>query len=311
MPIEVEEQDTAVCLCSFRQPSLSSFIRGILMKISKNCLLAAGLSFVALAAQAQVKGPDPTNASIQAAGPFAVASQTVARGSGFGGGTIFVPTAPGTYALVAFCPGFTATRSSISTLSQRLATHGFVVIAMDTNSTLDFPPSRGTQLQAALNRVIGLNTGAVAGKVDPARLVVAGWSMGGGGTLYASRTNPAIKAATPFAGFSFDKAFNSTVPTVLAGGSADTVAPDNQHSVAFFNQLPDATPKLFAEVAGASHQFPTTATPNQPTSKFQIAWVKRFADNDARYEQFITAAAVQAEVASGRLSRTLRESTPF
>jgi dienelactone hydrolase len=196
-------------------------------------------------------------------------------------------------------------------LSQRLATHGFVVIAMDTNSTLDFPPSRGTQLQAALNRVVGLNTGAVAGKVDPARLVVAGWSMGGGGTLYASRANQEIDAATGFAAFSFDKAFNSTVPEFFAGGSADTVAPDAQHSVSFFNGLPDATPKLFAEVAGASHTFPTTATPNQPSSKFQIAWVKRFADNDARYEQFITAAAVQAEVANGRLSRTLRESTPF
>jgi triacylglycerol lipase len=283
----------------------------MLMEIRKNYLLGVGLSVFALTAQAQVKGPDPTNATIQAAGPFAVTSQTVARGNGFGGGTIFVPTAAGTYAVVAFCPGFTATRSSISTLSQRLATHGFVVIAMDTNSTLDFPPSRGTQLQAALNRVVGLNTGAVAGKVDPTRLVVAGWSMGGGGTLYASRTNPAIKAATGFAAFSFDKAFVSSVPELFLGGQNDTVAPDNQHSVAFFNQLPDATTKLFTEITGASHQFPTTATPNQPASKFQIAWVKRFADNDARYEQFITAAAVQTEVASGRLTRTLRESTPF
>jgi len=285
------------------------------MRISKKLLTGVSLTLLATLAHAQTnplaKGPDPTNASIQAIGPFAISSQTIARGSGFGGATVYSPNTPGQYAVVAFCPGFLARRSSITALSQRLASHGFVVAAIDTNSTTDLPPSRGTQLLAALRRVTTLTTGPVAGKADANRLVVAGWSMGGGGTLFASETNAAIKAGTGFAPFSSDKSFNTAVPQLILGGQNDTVAPVNNHSIPFFNQLPNATPKIYAEIAGASHQFPTTATPNQPASKLQIAWVKRFADNDVRYEQFLTAAGVQVEQDNRRLSNSLREGTPF
>lgn len=284
------------------------------MQITR-CIAAVALSLAALVAQGQsnplAKGPDPTNASIQTTGPFALTTQTVARGSGFGGGTLFVPTAPGTYAVVAFCPGFTATRSSIQTLSSRLASFGFIVIAMDTNTTLDFPPSRGTQLLAALQRVASLTTGPVAGKVDPSRRVVAGWSMGGGGTLYASLNNPSLKAAVGFAAFSFDQIFNSSVPQLLLGAQNDNVAPVVLHSIPFFLGLPNATPKVFVSITGAEHNFPTAATPNQPASKFQIAWTKRFADNDTRYQPFVNFPALQAEVAAGRLSSGATEGLPF
>jgi triacylglycerol lipase len=294
----------------FQRSTLGGFFVQII-----RCVAAIGLSLAALIAQGQTnplaKGPNPTNASIQANGPFALATQTVPAGSGFGGGTIFVPTAAGTYALVAFCPGFNASRSSILTLSRRLATFGFVVIAIDTNSRGDFPPSRGTQLLAALQRVATLTTGPVAGKVDPARRAVAGWSMGGGGTLYASRSNPAIKAAVSFAPFSFDKAFSTAVPQFIEGAQNDNVAPVNRHSIPFFNGLPNATPKVFVSITGAPHNFPTTATPNQPGSKFQIAWIKRFADNDLRYQQFVNAAGVQAERAAGRLNNSATEGLPF
>jgi dienelactone hydrolase len=279
------------------------------------CVAAACLSFAAFVAQGQsnplAKGPDPSNASLQVNGPFALTSQTVPRGNGFGGGTVLVPTAPGTYAVVAFCPGFTATRSSILTLSTRLASFGFVVIAMDTNSTLDFPPSRGTQLLAALQRVATLTTGPVAGKVDGSRRVVAGWSMGGGGTLYASLSNPGLKAATGFAPFSFDQIFNSTVPQLIQGAQNDDVAPVALHSIPFFLGLPNATPKVFASITGAAHNFPTSATPNQPASKFQIAWIKRFADNDTRFQPFVNFPALQAEVAAGRVAIGASEGLTF
>jgi dienelactone hydrolase len=293
---------------------LQQSTEGLRVQITR-CLVAIGLSLAAFVAQGQsnplAKGPDPTNASIGAAGPFALTSQTVARGGGFGGGTIFAPTAPGTYAVVAFCPGFTANRASIQTLSIRLASFGFVVIAMDTNSTLDFPPSRGTQLLAALQRVATLTTGPVAGKVDASRRVVAGWSMGGGGTLYASINNTALKAAIGFAPFSFDQIFDTPVPQLILGAQNDDVAPVVLHSVPFFIGLPTATPKVFASIAGAPHNFPTTATPNQPASQFQIAWAKRFADNDARFEPFVNFPALQAEVNAGRVNLGATEGLTF
>jgi dienelactone hydrolase len=286
----------------------------VLVHITR-CLAAIGLTFAALVAQGQsntsAKGPDPTNENIQAAGTFAVTTQAVERGNGFGGGTIFVPTAPGTYAVVAFCPGFTSTRSSIQALSSRLASFGFVVIAMDTNSPFDFPPSRGTQLLAALQRVVSLNTGPVAGKVDPARRVVAGSSMGGGGTLYASLANPTLKAAIGFVPFSFDQIFNTSVPQLILGAQNDNVAPVVLHSIPFFFGLPIPTPKVLVSITGAEHGFPSAAVPNQPASKFQIAWAKRFADDDVRYQPFVNTAAVQAELAAGRLSLFATESLPF
>lgn len=284
------------------------------MKLSKTASIALGLLSLIAVAHAQTnpfaKGPDPTSAGLEADGPFTVSTQNV-RGDGFGGATVYTPDAAGSYAVVAFCPGFTATRSSVASFGRRLATHGFIVATIDTNSTLDLPPSRGTQLLAALRTVTALNTGPVAGKADATRLVVAGWSMGGGGTLYASTSDMTVKTGVGLAPYSTQKTFNTTVPQLLIGGENDTVAPVAAHSLAFFAQLPDATPKLYAEIADANHYFPRDAATSQPASKLQIAWVKRFADNDTRYEQFLSATGIQVDLANGRLSNSQRESTPF
>src|SRR5262245_33691926 len=102
---------------------------------------ALGLSLLAVGAIAQAqsnpyqKGPDPTSSSLNAsAGPFAVSTASVSSAvSGFGGGTIYYPQTTGTYAVIAVSPGFTGTQSSIAWFARRLATHGFVTIAIDTN----------------------------------------------------------------------------------------------------------------------------------------------------------------------------------
>lgn len=237
---------------------------------------------------AQAIGPDPTAASLAADGPFAVSSQTVPRGGGFAGGTVYSPNAAGRYALVAFCPGFTNTQSAVAAMGRRLATHGFVVVTMNTNSTLDFPASRATQLIAAMNQVAALNTGPVAGKVDNTRRVVTGYSMGGGGALIAARSNPSLRAAVGLAPWSSDKNFaTNRVPAAMVGGSADGTAPPSDHANRFYASMPSTTSKLLAVINGAGHSFPTASTPNQPASGYQIAWVKRFADQDRRYSPFL------------------------
>jgi triacylglycerol lipase len=96
---------------------------------------------------------------------------------------------------VAICPGFTATQSSIAWIARRMASHDFVVMTINTNSTLDQPPSRATQLMAALRYLTNSSNSTVRARVDASRLGVAGHSMGGGGTLMAARDNPSLKAA--------------------------------------------------------------------------------------------------------------------
>ena len=116
---------------------------------------------LALMGVAHAQTTAPTSASLNAtAGPLSIASSTVSSlaANGFGGGTIYYPNATGRYGVVAISPGYTARQSSIAWLGRRLATHGFVVITIDTNSTLDQPPSRATRMPAST--VCGKASGA-------------------------------------------------------------------------------------------------------------------------------------------------------
>lgn len=230
-------------------------------------------------------GPAPTLSSVQSEGPFAVSTQTV-RGTGFGGGTVYSPNTAGKYAVIAVCPGFTATQSSIALISRRLATHGFVVVTINTNNVFDYPSSRANQLLAALRTVTALTTGPVAGKMDISRQAVSGWSMGGGGAMLAAGMTPGLKAGVAFAPWSLtNNVGSSAVPMAYLAGTADTVAPPSSHASVFYNATPATTKKMLGVIQGADHYFPGTAS--QPASYTQVAWMKRFLDGDTRYSQFL------------------------
>jgi predicted dienelactone hydrolase len=234
------------------------------------------------------RGPDPTLAALDASrGPYAVASTSVSSlVSGFGGGTIYYPTTTGdgTFGAVAISPGFTATWSSIAWLGPRIASHGFVVIGIETNTLYDQPAQRGDELLAALTYLT--TQSSVRGRVDASRLAVAGHSMGGGGTLEAARDRPSLQAAVPLAPWDLTKSWSDLrVPTLIVGGESDTIAPVASHSIPFYTSIPAATEKAFLELNNASHFFPQTV--NTLTGRLAVAWLKRFVDNDTRYDQFI------------------------
>ncbi|WP_435820095.1 alpha/beta hydrolase family protein [Micromonospora purpureochromogenes] len=256
-------------------------------------LAAVGGLAAAPAAQAAdnpyERGPAPTVALLEASrGPFATASQSVSSLSvtGFGGGVIYYPTSTseGTFGAIAISPGYTAAWSSISWLGPRLASHGFVVIGIETNSRLDQPDSRGRQLLAALDYLV--QRSSVRSRIDGTRLAVAGHSMGGGGSLEAAVSRPSLQAAVPLAPWNLDKSWSDVrVPTLIVGGESDTVAPVSSHSEPFYSSIPASSEKAYLELNGASHFFPQTV--NTPTARQMVAWLKRFVDNDTRYEQFL------------------------
>jgi dienelactone hydrolase len=254
---------------------------------AKHLLAAATLT--AAAANPYERGPAPTVASIEASrGSFAIAQVTVARSSvsGFGGGTIYYPTSTsaGTFGAVAVSPGFTASQSSVAWYGPRLASQGFVVITIDTLSVYDQPASRGTQLLAALDYLTGSST--VRARIDASRLGVMGHSMGGGGSLSASRTRPQLQASIPLTPYHSTKNWSSdTVPTLIIGAENDTVAPVASHAEPFYTSLPSSSDKAYLELNNASHSAPTSA--NVTIAKYSISWLKRFIDNDTRYEQFL------------------------
>lgn len=252
--------------------------------------VAAGAPAVAYGADNPYeRGPDPTESSIEASrGPFSVSQTTVSRtaATGFGGGTIYYPTSTsdGTFGALAISPGFTATQSSISWMGPRLASQGFVVITIDTNSTLDQPDSRGDQLRAALSYLTQRST--VRTRIDASRLAVAGHSMGGGGSLEAAADQPSLQAAIPIAPWNSQKTWSGLrVPTFIIGGESDTVAPVSSHAIPFYNSIPASAEKAYMELDNASHFFPQT--PDTTMAKYMISWLKRFVDDDTRYDQFL------------------------
>ena len=252
-------------------------------------LSLVGVSPATAAEEEFRRGPAPTNSSIEASrGPFATASTTVSSLSvtGFGGGTIYYPTstAEGTFGAIAISPGYTGTQSTISWLGPRIASQGFVVFTIDTNSTLDQPDSRASQLLAALDYLTQRST--VRTRVDATRLGVMGHSMGGGGSMRAAERRPSLQAAIPLTGWHTDKSWGSNrVPTLVVGAENDSVAPVSSHSIPFYTSLPSTLDKAYLELNGASHFAPNSS--NTTIAKYSIAWLKRFIDNDTRYEQFL------------------------
>jgi alpha-beta hydrolase superfamily lysophospholipase len=287
-----------------------SFIRRALAALALSTAAITGVvTSVVPVAEAQAtnpfqRGPTPTTSSISASrGAFAISQTSVSNLStpGFGAATIYYPTdtSQGTFGGVAIAPGFTATQSSISWLGPRLASQGFVVITINTNSTLDQPSSRATQLMAALSYLT--NTSSVRTRVDRNRLAVMGHSMGGGGTMEAATENPSLQAAIPLTGWHTTKNFSSNrVPTLVIGAENDSVASVNSHSIPFYTSMSSTLDKAYLELNGASHFTPNSS--NTTIAKYSISWLKRFVDNDTRYEQFLCGSPHQADLGSGVFS---------
>lgn len=231
------------------------------------------------------RGPNPTVPVLEAAaGPFAVAKVSVPGGNGFGGGTITYPTdtSQGTFGAVAVSPGFIESEGAIAWFGPRLASHGFVVITISTNGLFDQPDARGAQLLAALDYVTKSST--VRDRVDPARLAVMGHSMGGGGALYATAQRPALKASIPLLAWSNTKSWGSVrVPTMVIGAENDFIASVGSHSEPFYQSL--GGEKAYLEMNDADHFVTNSPTPT--VGKLTVSWLKRFVDNDTRYDQFL------------------------
>ncbi len=266
-------------------------------------VLLGFVGFNAGFAHAFQNGPDPTLSSVQTVGPYAITSQVISGNTSWAGGTVFVPTTAGKYAVVAFVPGYTNTQTAVQPLARRLASHGFVVMTINTRSRYDYPSARATQLLASLRTLTATTTGAVAGKMDTSRQAVAGYSMGGGGALEAASVTPALKAVNAFAPWDqsgISKMASDAVPASIFTGTSDTTASYSSHGKRFYDTIPASTEKMIANITGATHSAPTTVY--EPASYMSIAWMKRWADGDTRYTQFL--------VNNSRLSNFF-STTPF
>jgi pimeloyl-ACP methyl ester carboxylesterase len=274
-------------------------------------LMAVALAFVGLVgAPTEVgaqtnpyqRGPNPTTSSLNASrGPFATSSTTVSSlaASGFGGGRIYYPTSTseGTFGAVVIAPGYTASSTTYLGLAERVASHGFVTFAIDTNSRYDQPNSRGDQILAALDYLT--EDSSVTSRIDASRQAAAGHSMGGGGTLAAADDRPSLQAAVALQPWHTTKSWPGIdVPTMIIGAENDSVAGVSSHSIPFYNSIPASSEKAYVELNGESH-FAAGSNPADQ-GRAMVTWLKRYVDDDTRYEPFMCPAPTSSDYSDWR-----------
>ncbi|MEE9912917.1 MAG: alpha/beta hydrolase [Deltaproteobacteria bacterium] len=280
--------------------------RRYFMKSAKILIVFVFMMLIAASGARAVEiGPNPTSTLLNGDGTFAVSSASVSSWvTGFGGGTIYYPSTAGSYGVIAVCPGFTGTSSSISWFARRLATHGFVTIAMNTNSIYDQPSSRATQLRAALNYMINSASSTVRSRIDSSRRGVAGHSMGGGGTLIASNQDSTLKVGVPMTPWNTSTNFSTVrVPQMIFGADGDTIAPYSSHARPFYNSIPTSTKKAYALLNGATHFTPNST--DQRIGRYGVAFAKRFVDGDTRYTPFLCGSEHTSYATSSRFDTYL------
>ncbi|MEY4578088.1 MAG: hypothetical protein RL701_2791 [Pseudomonadota bacterium] len=207
------------------------------------------------------------------------------------------------FAVIAFTPGFTATKENYTFLGDMLASHGFAALLTTPTSTSDQPPARGDDLVAAVKRIKAENERSgspLAGKLATDRICVTGHSMGGGGTLFAANElGNMIRCAMPLQpwqpGGSFPKI---TAPVMFIGAASDTIASVSGNAGPHYESIPAATEKIIVVFEG-DHYLSTnrtstdTTAPEEATPSFDIQaayiipFYKLFLEDDERYRPYL------------------------
>jgi dienelactone hydrolase len=246
------------------------------------------------------RGGAPTRNTPNGKGPYRTSAYAwnYSLGSAFGGATVYYPTnAAPPLSGVVMCPGYTALQSSIADWGPFFASHGIVLVTIDTVTILDDVNARADALWEALNVLKGENTRAgspLRGKLSRERYGLAGWSMGGGGTWIVTRDHPELKSAVTLAGHNLTAggalvSLGSRVPTLMLNGALDTtILGGLGQSEASYAAIDDSTPKLLYSMALDDHfSWGTPTTNGNAAGRYVLAWEKVFLEGDTRYRSFL------------------------
>ncbi|MET7639490.1 alpha/beta hydrolase [Streptomyces sp. NPDC005438] len=250
-------------------------------------LLGAGCSGDSSPDRAEPSSPVPLPSHTEAeTGPERVRVSTVqARevAGRFGGGTVYRPERMSPRpAVIAASPGLGADRSTVTWYGHLLASHGFVLIAIDTLTLEDSPDRRAEQLLNALDYLT--RDGPLAGRVNADRQAVLGHSMGGGAALVAASRRPSIRAVvslTPW--YESPRGWPGVrAPTLVVAGSTDQIAPPSEYAKPFYQGLDNARERAYLSLDG-DHLVGNY--PRKYLGSQVLAWFGRFLDGDVRYDR--------------------------
>jgi hypothetical protein len=239
--------------------------------------------------------PPPARLSA-AKGPFKTASLN------FASGTAYYPTdGKPPYGGVAIIPGFTNIGPEMEEWGPFYASWGIVCV-ITSSGPLDTPSIRAVWLGDAVKEMKAENMKAgskLNGKMA-GRYGTSGYSMGGGGTTYATDTDKTLKTSIGLAPWSPIGA-GITTPTLHFCGSIDIVA-DCSHAQWSYDAIPAATPKMMMTISGCDH-LTCWFGPNDTgghSGGWGLAFQKVYLEGDTRWKALLlskpTGATVQTNI---------------
>ncbi len=189
--------------------------------------------------------------------------------------------------------GYIVGVSGMSSWGPYLASRGLATFLIDPPAPGDFPPTRAAALRAAVASLRAEATRAgspLNGKLDVNNIAIAGWSMGGGGTLTLAADNPPnLKAAVAFAPWESRGYISNRVPSlILTGGAADSLV-NHAMSRNQYNSIPASTPKAYVEPVGADHfQWQSPAGAGGISGTYTWAWLNAYMNGVSECKSVIT-----------------------
>lgn len=232
-------------------------------------------------------------------GPFRTDSYSLPRNATPASTSVYYPTdAEPPFSGLVFCPPYTATKSMFAAWGPFFASHGIVMVAMNTTSTMSQVDQRDNQQRKVLDALKAENDRSASplnGKLATDRIGALGWSMGGGATWINSAQYPGLKTAMSLAGHNMtamdrdSKGGNTKCPTLLINGATDnSILGGLGQSDGVYRNIPAGIPKVFYEVRGKGHM--TWGSPTQggaASGEIALAFQKTFLDGDTRWAKFI------------------------
>ena len=225
--------------------------------------------------------------------------------SAFAGATIFYPLTLSFDAPmggVVMVPGFRGSQSNYEWWGPALASLGYAVLIMDTNSPTDGLAARSDALVAGVNFLKAQNTNSESplnGKFDTSRVAIMGHSMGGGATLAAaSELGDEIKAVIPLSpyccepGGNFSADYSGlTTPTLIIASATDEIAPPAEHARLLFDAI-GGDSNVYMEFAEGDHMIVANGGPDlQTIGIFTLAFLKVNVEGKDNLAGFINAPA--------------------
>ncbi len=164
------------------------------------------------------------------------------------------------YPAITFGHGFFQAVSTYQSTLEHLATHGYFVIASDSESGL-FPSHQNfaNDLRTCLDYLTQQNsnqTSVLFNQVAVNQFGASGHSMGGGASILAAAQDPRIKALANLAAAETNPSATVAMPSVsapvmLISGSSDTIVPVASNGQLMYNAA--TTPKLLPVIQGGWH----------------------------------------------------------